>query len=88
MFSLLSDSWDFQNGNWMGKDFNTFEYLTKLYKMDLQEAQTVHYWSKIYEEIVLSHRMEEAGKKRKAEEKKAKRSSGGGGKNYAYNVNG
>jgi len=41
---------------------------------------------KVYENIIVSHKAEEAEKKRKAEERKAK--SAGGGKQYTHNVRG
>ena len=43
------------------------------------------YIMKMYEDILIQHRVEEANKKRKAEEK---RSSSGGEKNFTHNVKG
>jgi|TARA_R110000744_G_scaffold98835_2_gene191056 hypothetical protein len=80
---FLSDEWDGGSGTYMGKNWSNIEYLFKLY--DIQEPKTMLYIMKMYEDILIQHRVEDANKKRKAEEK---RSSSGGEKNFTHNVKG
>jgi hypothetical protein len=70
IFSLLSDNWDGMSGTYLGKDW----------------TQCTLFFMKLYENIIVSYKSEEAEKKRKAEERKAK--SAGGGKQYTHNVRG
>lgn len=83
IFSLLEDSWDGSSGTYLGKRWGNVEYLFNLY--DIEDPKTTLYIMKLYENIIIEHRAEEAEKKRKAEER---RKSSGGGKQYTHNVKG
>ena len=83
VFSLLEDNWEGMSGTYMGKTWNNIEYFFNLYEVD--EPRTILYIMKVYENILVSFRSEEAEKRRKAEERK---SSSGGGKNFTHNVTG
>lgn len=84
IYGLLSDRWDGMSGTYLGKDWNSLEYIFKIYEIENQKE--IFFFLKIYENLLISYRAEEADKKRKAEERKAK--SAGGGKNYTHNVRG
>tara|TARA_B100000424_G_scaffold36687_1_gene24878 strand:- start:16498 stop:16842 length:345 start_codon:yes stop_codon:yes gene_type:complete len=84
IYGLLSDRWDGMSGTYLGKDWNSLEYIFKLYNID--NPKEVFFFLKLYESIIVSNRAEETEKKRKLEERK-KRSSGGG-KQYTHKVSG
>jgi|TARA_R100000479_G_scaffold12280_1_gene4958 hypothetical protein len=82
VYGLLPDRWDGMSGTYLGKDWNCLNHIFELYEIDNQKE--VFFFSKIYENLVVSFKAEEAEKKRKAEERKAK--SAGGGKQFTHNV--
>ena len=84
VFSLLPDHWEGMSGTYMGKYWDGLEYIFKLYS--IKDTNTIFFFMKMYESILVKVRMEDADKKRKAEERKAK--SAGGGKSYTHNVRG
>jgi hypothetical protein len=84
IFSLLSDNWDGMSGTYLGKDWTQCTQLFELYEVE-NKKETL-FFMKLYENIIVSYKSEEAEKKRKAEERKAK--SAGGGKQYTHNVRG
>ena len=83
MFSLLPDHYEGMSGTYMGKYWDGIDYFFKLY--EIEEPRIVLYFMKLYENIVVSNRAEEAERKRKAEER---RSKAGGGKSFTHNVKG
>ena len=84
IFSVMTDRWEGMSGMYLGKDWNNLDYIFKVYKVS--DIKTIFFFLKIYENIVVGYKAEQADKKRKAEERKAK--SAGGGKNYTHNVTG
>jgi hypothetical protein len=84
ILALLSDRWDGMSGTYLGKDWSPIEPLFNLY--EIENRQTIFYFMKLYESILVQNRSEESEKKRKAEERKSK--SSGGGKNFTHNVTG
>ena len=82
MFSLLSDNWEGNSGSYLGKNWSNCQYLLELY--EVEDPKTILQFMKLYEAILVKHRMEEAEKKRKAEERKSQQ----GGKTYTHNVRG
>ena len=80
---LLSDRWDGMSGTYLGKDWNYFEFLCRVY--EIQDIKTCLYFAKLYERCLVEYRMEEQDKRRKAEERRAK---AGGGAKYTHNVQG
>ena len=84
IFSFLSDSWEGMSGSYLGKDWTQCNQLFELYEVE-NKKETL-FFMKLYENVLVSHKAEEAEKKRKAEERKAQ--SAGGGKNYTHNVRG
>ena len=85
MYDLLSDKWDGTSGSYMGKDWVDCEFLFKLY--EVEDQQTILYFMKMYERVVINFRAQEAETQRKTEERKAKAASGGG-QQYTHNVKG
>lgn len=82
IFGFLEDNWEGMSGSYLGKRWNTVEYLFNLY--EVEERKTVLYIMKMYEGILITHRQEKAEQKQKAE----KRRSAGGGKKYTHNIKG
>tara|TARA_B100000214_G_scaffold266937_1_gene197833 strand:- start:13164 stop:13526 length:363 start_codon:yes stop_codon:yes gene_type:complete len=82
MFNLLSDNWDGMSGTYLGKDWSHCDHLFSVY--EIEDPKITMYFMKLYENIVVGHRLEEANRKRKAEERKAQQA----GKTYAHNVRG
>jgi len=82
MFSLLPDHYEGMSGTYMGKYWDGIDYFFKIYEVD-RPKETL-YFMKLYENILVSYRAEQAEKKRKAEERRAK----SGGKTYAHNIKG
>ena len=82
MFSLLPDHWEGMSGTYMGKYWDGLDYFFKVYEVENQKV--ILYLMKLYENILVSHRAEQAEQKRKAEERRAK----SGGKSYAHNIKG
>ena len=82
VFSFLPDRWEGMSGTYMGKYWEEVEYLFKVH--EIQNPKIILYFMKLYENILVNHRAEEAERKRKAQEKKSK----SGGKNYTHNVKG
>jgi len=81
VFSFLPDHWEGMSGTYMGKHWNGVEYIFELY--EIENPKVVLYFMKLYENILVNYRAEEAERKRKADERKS-----GGGKNYTHNVKG
>ena len=84
IFSFLTDRWEGMSGTYMGKNWDSIEYIMSLY--EIQNPRIVFRFMKMYEIELVNYRAQEAEKRRKAEERKAK--SAGGGKNYTHNVKG
>ena len=84
VFSLLPDHWEGMSGTYMGKYWDGLEYIFKLYS--IENTNTIFFFMKMYESILVKVRMEDAEKKRKADERKSK--SARGGKSYTHNVRG
>jgi hypothetical protein len=82
IFGFLEDVWDGMSGSYMGKKWNNIEYLFKLY--EIEEPRTMLYLLKMWEGILVNHRLDKANKQKKAEERR----SAGGGKNFTHNVKG
>ena len=82
VFDFLPDRWEGMSGTYLGKDWSSANFLFELY--EIEEPKVITYFMKLYENILMNYRAEEAEKKRKAEERKAK----SGGKNYTHNVRG
>ena len=82
MFSLLPEHYEGMSGTYMGKYWDGFHYFFKVYEID--NPKEILYFMKLYENILVSHRAEQAEKKRKADERRAK----SGGKNLAHNIQG
>ncbi len=83
MFSLLPDHYEGMSGTYMGKYWDGIDYFFKLY--EVEEPRITLYFMKLYENIIVSSRAEEAERKRKAEET---RSKARGRKNFTHNVKG
>jgi len=84
VFSMLTDVWDGMSGTYMGKDWAPLETFFNIY--EIEDRRTTTYLMKLYENILVTYKAEEAEKQRKAEERKSKSSSGG--KNYTHNIRG
>ena len=82
MFSLLSDNWDGSSGTYLGKDWAQCLQLFEIYK--IEDTRTTIYFMKMYEAILVKHRMEKAEEKRKQEERRSQQA----GKTYTHNVRG
>jgi len=82
MFSLLSDRWDGMSGSYLGKDWNSCSYIFSVY--EVEDPKTTLFFMKMYEAILVMHRMEKAEEKRKQDERKSQQ----GGKTYTHNVRG
>ena len=67
MFDLLSDRWDGMSGTYLGKDWSSADFLFKVYHFDVNKKDVI-YFAKLYENLVISDRMQ----KQKAKEKRAK----------------
>ena len=67
---LLSDKWDGASGNYLGKDWSSADFIFKVYSID--DTQSVVYFAKMYENLIIHARLEESSKKQKAEERRAK----------------
>lgn len=80
----MTDRWEGMSGMYLGKDWNNLDYIFELYK--IKDKKTIFFYLKMYENIVVGYKAEQAEKKRKAEERR--RNSAGGGKNYTHNVRG
>ncbi len=82
MFDLLSDRWDGMSGTYLGKDWSTCLQLFEVY--EVEDTKNTIFFMKLYEAILMKHRMEEQERKRKAAERKQQQA----GKTYAHNVRG
>jgi hypothetical protein len=82
MFSLLSDNWDGASGSYLGKVWTQCPQLFELY--DIEDKKITLFFMKMYEGVLVLHRMEKAEEKRKQEERKSQQ----GGKTYTHNVRG
>ena len=67
---LLSDKWDGASGSYLGKDWSSVDFIFKTY--NIEDVQSVVYFAKMYENLIIHARLEENNKKQKAEERKAK----------------
>ena len=82
MFDLLSDRWDGMSGTYLGKDWSTCLQLFEVY--EVEDTKNTIFFMKLYEAVLMKHRMEEQDRKRKAAERKQQQA----GKTYAHNVRG
>ena len=62
---LLSDKWDGASGSYLGKDWSSADFIFKVYSID--DTQSVVYFAKMYENLIIHARLEESSKKQKAE---------------------
>ncbi len=70
MLDLLSDRWDGMAGMYLGKDWSSANFLFDLYGFD--DRKEIIYFMKVYDNLVINERAEQADRKRKAAERKAK----------------
>lgn len=70
VFDLLPDRWEGMSGTYLGKDWSSAEFIFRIY--EIEDIKYVTYFAKIYENIVVKYRAEEAEKRRKASERRAK----------------
>ena len=70
VLDLLSDRWDGASGSYLGKDWSSASFIFETYK--IEDIKTVIYFAKIYDNILMRERAEEASRKQKAEERRAK----------------
>ena len=82
MFDLLSDRWDGMSGTYLGKDWSTCLQLFEVY--EVEDTKNTIFFMKLYEAVLMKHRMEEQDRKRKAAERKQQQA----GKTYTHNVRG
>mgnify|MGYP000010212951 FL=1 len=82
IFGFLEDIWDGMSGSYMGKNWGNIEYLFNLY--NIEEPRHMLYLMKMWEGILVAHRVDKAEKQKKAEQRR----SAGGGKNFTHNVKG
>ena len=82
MFDLLSDNWDGMSGTYLGKDWSTCLQLFEVY--EVEDTKNTIFFMKLYEAVLMKHRMEEQDRKRKAAERKQQQA----GKTYTHNVQG
>ena len=82
MFDLLSDRWDGMSGTYLGKDWSTCLQLFEVY--EVEDTKNTIFFMKLYEAVLMKHRMEEQERKRKAAERKQQQA----GKTYSHNVRG
>ena len=82
MFSLFSDNWDGASGSYLGKEWSQCPQLFELY--EIQDPKTTMYFLKLYENIVVKHRLDKSEERRKQAERKTQL----GGKTYTHNVQG
>jgi len=85
IFDMLSDRWDGMSGAYLGKDWSSASFLFDLY--EFEDVETVVFFTKMYETLIVKERAEKAEQKRKQEERKAKNSAGGG-QSYTHNIKG
>ena len=83
MLSHLSDNWEGMSGTYLGKVWAGADFLFNMY--DIEDPKTVFYFMKLYESLLVEHKMKESEMKRKAEERKAKPAGGG---NFTHKVKG
>ena len=82
MFDLLSDVFEGMSATYMGKDWS---HCTQLFELwEVEDPKVVMYFMKMYENLLVGHRLEEAERKRKAEERKKQTA----GKTFTHNVRG
>ena len=82
MFDLLSDRWDGMSGTYLGKDWSTCLQLFEVY--EVEDTKNTIFFMKLYEAVLMKHRMEEQDRNRKAAERKQQQAC----KTYAHNVRG
>ena len=82
MFDLLSDNWDGMSGTYLGKNWAQCTQLFEIYGID--DPTTTIYFMKMYESVLMQHRLQEQEHKRKAAERKQQQA----GKTYTHNVQG
>ena len=75
VLGLLPDRYEGMSGTYMGKDWSSANFIIKTYK--IENIETVIYFAKTYENILVKHKAEEAERKRKQAERRSK----SGGKN-------
>ena len=82
MFDLLSDNWDGMSGTYLGKDWSQCTQLFDIY--GIEDRPTTMYYMKMYEQVLMHHRLQDQEQKRKAAERKQQQA----GKTYTHNVQG
>ena len=82
VWDLLPESWDSNTGTYLGKKWNTLDYIFNLYK--IPNKKDVFFFMKLYETLLVRDRAEKAEQQRKNAERKAK----SGGKKYTHNIQG
>ena len=82
MFELLSDRWDGQTGAYLGKDWAQCEQIFSIH--GVVDPTVTLYFMKLYEHVLMRHRLEKQEERRKQQERKTQQ----GGKTYTHNVRG
>jgi len=73
VLGLLPDRYEGASGTYLGKDWSSANFIFEVYK--IEEVQTVIFFAKTYETMLVNQKAEEADRKRKQQERRAK--SGG-----------
>ena len=73
VLGLLPDRYEGASGTYLGKDWSSANFIFEVYK--IEEVQTVIFFAKTYETMLVNQKAEEAERKRKQQERRAK--SGG-----------
>ena len=73
VLGLLPDRYEGMSGTYLGKDWSSANFIFEVYK--IEEVQTVIFFAKTYETMLVNQKAEEADRKRKQQERRAK--SGG-----------
>lgn len=67
IFELLPDKWDGMSGYYLGKDWSSTSLLFEIY--DIENRREVLYFAKLYENLIVNFKAEEAARKQKQAER-------------------
>ena len=81
VLGLLPDRYEGMSGTYMGKDWSSATFIFEAY--NIEDIQSVVFFAKIYETMLVNERAEEQKRKQKQAERRAK----GGGSN-TFHVSG
>jgi len=70
VLGLLPDRYEGMSGTYMGKDWSSTNFLIETY--GIEDIETVVYFAKAYESILIKHKIEEANRKQKQAERRSK----------------